>query len=95
MGIKMIVKKAFRPGGSGSPLLQSGSPFEAPGESLARTYRAMGWAEDAPPPAPAPAPFAPPAYTRRVMKAEEPEADKEVPVKTTRRYQRRDMTAKE
>jgi hypothetical protein len=48
MGIPMIVKKAFRPGGSGSALVQPGSAFEASDKQQARLCRAMGWCEDAP-----------------------------------------------
>lgn len=48
MGIPMIVKKAFRPGGSGSAIVQPGSPFEASDKQQANLCRAMGWCEDAP-----------------------------------------------
>lgn len=99
MGIAMIVKKAFRPGGSGSKLLEPGSPFVSDSESQARLCRAMGWCEDAPP-APAAAPAAPPpadetpkrAYHRKVVEADTPAPAAK---KTTRTYQRRDMTAED
>lgn len=98
MGIPMIVTKAFRPGGSGSPELQPGARFTAPGQSLARTYRAMGWAEDAPPPEPEPQPEPPKrTYTRRDMMAEapkaEPKAEEADSDKPKRRYTRRNLTA--
>lgn len=48
MGISMIAKKAFRPKGSGSPLIQPGSPFEASGESQARSFHALKFADYAP-----------------------------------------------
>jgi len=48
MSVSMIVKKAFRPGGSNSPLLHPGNSFEASGHSQAKLYRALGWAQDAP-----------------------------------------------
>ena len=50
MGVPMIVKKEFRPGGSGSKLLKVGSSFVADSESQAKLCRAMGWCEDAPEP---------------------------------------------
>lgn len=90
MGIAMIVKKAFRPRGSGSPLLEPGSPFEALGESEARSFRALGFAEDAPKEETAPPPKPVRTYTKKVV-----ETEAEVPaVKTSRRsYLRRDLTA--
>jgi hypothetical protein len=86
MGVLMIVKKAFRPGGSGSPLLEPGSPFVAGSESQAKLCRAMGWCVDAPV-APDVVPIAVEpkrTYTRKVVEAE-------VPAKRT--YKRRDLSA--
>jgi hypothetical protein len=99
MSVQMIVKKAFRPGGSGSPLLEPGSSFVAGSESQARLCRAMGWCVDAPP-VPDVGTSMPKSgwaevvavtvakrtYTRKVVDAEE-----SVPAKRT--YKRRDLTA--
>jgi hypothetical protein len=97
MSVQMIVKKAFRPGGSGSPLLEPGSSFVAGSESQAKLCRAMGWCVDAVPELGTPPPktgwaevvavtVAKRTYTRKVVDAEE-----SVPAKRT--YKRRDLTA--
>jgi hypothetical protein len=102
MGVKMIVKKAFRPAGSGSPMLEPGSPFVADSESQAKLCRAMGWCEYAPAEEVKIVPFEPPkrTYTRKVVEpVVEPTAEPEKVEPTSenpprRRYQRRDLTAK-
>jgi hypothetical protein len=99
MGIAMIVKKAFRPGGSGSAELQPGSPFVASGQTQARLFRVLGFCEDAPEEVKI-VPFEPPkrTYTRKVVEpVVEPEPEKVEPTSDSpvrRRYQRRDLTAK-
>lgn len=100
MSIPMIVKKAFRPGGSNSPKLEPGSPFEASGRSQARAYRALGWAEEAPPQT-----VTAPTYQRRDMRAEELGSNESAPAPATnvpakkvaakRVYARRDFAATE
>jgi hypothetical protein len=85
MSISMIAKKAFRPGGSGSPEVQPGSPFEVPGQTLRRLYTDLGWAEDAPAATVPTVPFPAPVY------ADEPVATPTV----RRRYQRRNMVAED
>lgn len=100
MSISMIVKKAFRPGGSNSALLDPGSPFEASGTSRARAYRALGLAEDAPARTAA---AAPQTYQRRDLTAQPaaatvPAEAAPTAAKTTtprRTYARRDLTPKE
>lgn len=96
MGVQMIVKKAFRPGGSGSAELKPGSLFVADGEQQAKLCRAMGWCSDAPAVvAPLVVAEEPPkrTYTRKVVEAEEAQAP--AAKKTPRAYHRRDLRAEE
>jgi hypothetical protein len=91
MGISMIVRKAFRPGGSGSPLLEPGSPFEASTETQAKLCRAMGWCENAPAGYVAPAPAAEPTDDEPPRRVAKKAAKKTSSKRGT--YSRRDLTA--
>lgn len=95
MGVSMIVRKAFRPGGSGSPLLPVGSPFEASTEAQAKLCRAMGWCENAPATAAAEvvAPASTYSYEPRIYAAKKTAAKKVAAKKTSSFYERRDMRA--
>jgi hypothetical protein len=93
MSISMIAKKAFRPGGSGSPEVQPGSPFEVPGQTLRRLYTVLGWAEDAPA-ATVPFPVEPEKLSTVVVNNFSGEPV-QVTVTPRRKYQRRNMVAED
>jgi len=105
MGVKMIVLKAFRPGGSGSAEVRPGSLFVASTEAQAKLWRAIGFCEDAPEePEPQPRPELPKrtyTYARKVMDPDKPaesvlektEPTSDNPPK--RKYQRRDLKAED
>lgn len=105
MGIAMIVKKSFRPRGSGSAALKPGSPFEASDKAQANLCRVMGWCEDAPArAASAPEPardtdHSAGTYETRAMQAfPERTAAKKIAAKKTAAksaYGRRDLRAEE
>lgn len=109
MGIPMIVKKPFRPTGSGSAMRKVGDPYTAQDERQARLFRTLGLAEDAPPPPPE-LPARPPAaavYRRRDVVPDKTTAPAPWPSaapddapadampddKPRRTYKRRDMAA--
>jgi hypothetical protein len=94
MRIKMVSNGSQVYGGK---RLKDGEHFEVRGESDARLFRALKMATDAPPPVPAPPPYIPPtrSYVRKIVTPADAENADAPAVKTTRRYQRRDLTATE
>jgi hypothetical protein len=98
MGIPMIVKKAFRPKGSGSPLLKPGSVFEASNKQQANLAKAMGWCDfSATPAAVVEVAAKSESYATKAETARPPAAKKVAAKKTTGKgwYSRRDLTAEE